>query len=257
MPSHQGACRRAAALAAVLFSSVALPPSATAVEYRLQVVSVYEESFAALLRRGELAYGASGPGLDRLEASLDRGEFPRGAALYDRAPRAVSAALAQAHGAAPVRAEHSGDGGPGLWHEVRWDGRPDEQTVWRVVPTGLRHAELDRVALKGRGPLRQFLPFSVAARGHRGGAVSVPLGLLSAQEERGMPWTAYLSGVLDLSEGIAALIGVNASASFPDHVYLIVRHGKGPATYKAVLGWRPRHGSHLNDIEAPGGDHPR
>src|ERR687891_2145526 len=53
--------RRATAVAALLLALLALAPGALAIEYRLQVVSVYEESFAALLRRGEFTYGALGP----------------------------------------------------------------------------------------------------------------------------------------------------------------------------------------------------
>ena len=248
--------RRATALAALLLALLALAPGALAIEYRLQVVSVYEESFAALLRRGEFTYGASGPGLDRLEASLDRDEFPSGAILYDRPVHALSTDVARTYGAVPVRAELS-EGITRLWREFRWDGRPGEQTVWRVAPSGLRIAELDRVALRGQGPLRQFLPFTAARNGHRGEALRVPLDFLLAQEARGTTWPAYLSRVLEISEGIAAVVGVNASPSFPDHVYLILRHAPEPATYKAILGWRPRDGAHLNDLEAPGLDHSR
>lgn len=249
---------RAAAGAAVLLAVLALAPAAAAVEYRLQVVSLYEESFAALLRRGEFVYGASGPGLNRLEASLDRGEFPHGAILYDRPLQSVSPEVARAYGAAPVRPEIPADGERRLWHELRWDGQPGQQSVWKISPSGLRIGELDRVALRGGGPLRQYLPFTVpvkaSANGRRGQALSVPLFYLWAQEERGIIWPEYLSRVLDLSDGIAAVVGVNANRSFADQVYLIVRHGEQPTTYKAVLSWRARDRSHLNDLEAPGLD---
>lgn len=123
-----------------------------------------------------------------------------------------------------------------------------------MSPSGLRVGELDRVALKGRGPLRQFLPFTASTNGRRGQALSVPLLYLWAQEERGIVWPGYLSRVLELSDGIAAVVGVNANRSFADQVYLLVRHGEQPMTYKAVLSWRARDRSHLNDLEAPGLD---
>ncbi|MEX2146562.1 MAG: hypothetical protein WED01_06065 [Candidatus Rokuibacteriota bacterium] len=235
-----------------------MPLTAGAVEYRLQIVSIYEEAFAALLRPNEFADGASGPGLNRLEASLDRAEFPMGAILWDRPLQTVGEETARAYGAVTVRPDlPEVTGGRRLWHEVRWEGRPGEQSVWKVAPSGLRVGELDRVALKGRGPLRHFLPFTASASGRRGHALSVPLLYLWAEEERGTVWPGYLSRMLELSDGIAAVIGVNANRSFADHVYLLVRHGEEPTTYKAVLSWRPRDRSHLNDLETPGADHAR
>ena len=53
--------------------------------------------------------------------------------------------------------------------------------------------------------------------------------------------------MLALSEGIGAVIGLNTDRFFPDSVYLILRHGEQPTTYKAVLAWRQRR----EDIETP------
>lgn len=246
--------RRVGAAAAVLLTLLTVPLAAGAVEYRLQVVSLYEEAFGALLRLNEFVDGASGLGLNRLEASLDRAEFPMGAILGDRPPQTVGAEVARAYGAVVVRPDVPEAGGRRLWHELRWEGRPGEQTVWKVSPSGLRVGELDRVALKGRGLLRQFLPFTASTNGRRGHALRVPLLYLWTQEERGIVWSEYLSRVLELSDGIAAVVGVNANRSFPDHVYIVVRHEPEPTTYKAVLSWRARDRSHLNDLEAPGVD---
>ncbi|MGH7307281.1 MAG: hypothetical protein ACREK6_01150 [Candidatus Rokuibacteriota bacterium] len=245
-------------MATLLMALLAVPLAAWAVEYRLRVVSVYEEAFSALLRPNELVDGASGPGLDQLEASLDRGEFPMGAILWDRPLQTVSGeAAARAYGAVVVRPDLPEAGARQLWHELRWEGRPGEQTVWKVSPSGLRVGELDRVALRGRGLLRQFLPFVASTNGRRGHALSVPLLYLWAQEERGIVWPGYLSRALELSDEIAAVVGVNTNRSFADQVYLLVRHGEQPTTYKAVLSWRPRDRSHLNDLEAPGGGRTR
>lgn len=43
---------------------------------------------------------------------------------------------------------------------------------------------------------------------------------------------------MDLSDGLAAVVGVNANGSFADQVYLLVKHGEQPMTYEAVLSWR-------------------
>ncbi|HXG01883.1 MAG TPA: hypothetical protein VNO23_00520 [Candidatus Binatia bacterium] len=249
--------RSAAVLIFFLLSLLGAPFPVGAVEYRLRVVSLYQEAFSALLRAGELADGASGPGLDRLEATLDGGTLSLGAVLWDRPPQAVAAEIARAYGAVPARPDvPEAVERLRAWNELRWDGRPGERTVWKVSPSGLRVGELERVALRGRGPLRQFLPFT-AVRGDRSPALSVPLLYLWAHEDRGTIWSGYLSGVLDLAHGIAAVVGVNANRSIPDQVYLIVRHEDVPTTYKAVLSWRPRDRSHLNDLEAPDADQMR
>jgi hypothetical protein len=251
----RGTRRRRAPGAAVLVllaAWLAAPRPAAAVEYRLRVVSVHQEAFSALLEPHELADGAAGPGLERLEASLDGRQFPMGAILWDRAPQPVAADAARAYGAVAVRADASQTEGRPVWHEVRWDGRPGDLTVWRVAPSGLRIGELERVALRGRGPLRQYLPL-LARHDHRRPALSVPLLYLWAQEDRGRVWSGYLSRVADLAPGIAAVVGVNANRSFPDQVYLLVRHDAEPTTYKAILSWRPRDG-YLSDLEAPGVD---
>ncbi len=87
----------------------------------------------------------------------------------------------------------------------------------------------------------------MAAQSAKLPAVSFPLNFLWAQEERGAAWGKYVSPVLDLGGGIAAVVGVNHDRLFPDRVYLIVAHGEQPTTYKAVLAWHTRH----EDVETP------
>lgn len=219
--------------------ALALP--ARAVEYRLQVVSIFESTFVSFLKPGELKDGASGPGLDRLEASLDRGDVPRGAILFDRRVQPVRESLARAYGGAPVVPEiKPGGGGSTVWDEVTWDGKPGERSVWLVSPT-LRHIqEVYRVALKGSGPLRHFQPYSFPINGTKAPAVMLPLNFLWAQEERGTAWDKYISRSLDLDNGIGVVVGVNFNATFPDQLYLIASQTERLTTYKAVLVWRQR-----------------
>lgn len=219
-------------------TGIAFP--AWAVQYRLQVVSLYEEAFSFFLRSGEFANGASGPGLDRLEAAMDRGEVPRGVLLYDRPLQPVSEGIARAYGGNPVGGEmRRGGAERGLWDEVRWEGKPGDQSVWIVAPNTPRTQELFRVALKGHGPLRQFQPYP-PANSPKVSAVSFPLNFLWAEEERGTAWHKYVSRALDLGDGIGAVVALNHNPVFADHVYLIVKQGDEPTTYKAVLVWRRR-----------------
>lgn len=237
---------RLALVLSLLLQATAL--SAWAVEYRLQVVNLYENSFASFLKPGELKDGASGPGLVALEASLDRGEVPTGALLYDRHLQATREGIARAYGGVPVRAAIQPGGWEAqLWDEARWEGKPGEQSVWVIVPTDRRPQELRRLALRGGGPLRQFQPYTIPPNGKRFPAVSFPLNFLWAQEELGRAWSSYVSPVLDLSDGVGAVVGVNHDRMFADHVYLIVTQGAEPTTYKAVLAWRQRR----EDIDTP------
>ncbi len=81
---------------------LSMMPAAGAVEYRLRVVSIPDTAYASFLLPGESSDGASGPGLDRLEAALDRGEFPKGPVLFDRRVQPVRESLARAYGGARV-----------------------------------------------------------------------------------------------------------------------------------------------------------
>jgi len=236
-----------------LLTLLAIARPAGAVEYRLQVVSIFQSTFASFLKAGELRDGATGPGLDRLEASLDRGDVAQGAVLFDRRVQPVAEGIARAYGGAPVLPTIKlAGGGSVVWDEVTWDGKPGERSVWLLSPILRNPQELYNAALKGTGPLRRFQPYTVPTNGTRAAVVTFPLNFLWAQEERGTAWDRYLSRGLDLTGGIGAVVGVNHSTLFPDQVHLVVSQAETPTTYKAVLVWRQRN----LDREAPGTDNP-
>ena len=115
---------------------LAVVSPASAVEYRLQVVSLFTTAFASFMLPGEFADGASGPGLNRLEASLDGGQVANGSALFDRRVQPVRESLGRAYGGSRVipQVKLAGDG-PTLWDEIAWEGNPGERSVWLVSPT--------------------------------------------------------------------------------------------------------------------------
>lgn len=220
-----------------LMAGSALP--AAAVEYRLQVVSLYEESFAHFLDPGSVRDGSSSPGLDRLETTMDRAELPKGALVYDRPLHAAGEATAQAFGAVRIRGEvrPAGDGRE-QWTEVRWEGKPGERSVWIVGGVSPHFQEVRHLALKGNGSLRYFIPHGANARGAE--ALRLPLMWVQFWEARGGFWERHLSRLVNLGSGIAAVVGENDNPLFADFVYILVNHAAQPATYKAVLGWRRR-----------------
>ncbi|HYB71501.1 MAG TPA: hypothetical protein VEH80_12545 [Candidatus Bathyarchaeia archaeon] len=216
-----------------------VPLSAGAVEYRLNVASLWDSALPAYLSTAELYDGASGPGLARLEENLDQGEVPPGVMLSDRPLRWASESVAHAYGTVRVLAEirHAGEGAL-RWDEVRWEGKPGERSVWVIAPGGRARAHsLYRAALKGDGPMRQFMAY-IPVNGNRSPAVKYGLSFLWFYEERGGLWERYLSRSLDLHDGLGAVVGENSNRTFPDQVYLVVQQGAQPTTYKAVLVWR-------------------
>jgi hypothetical protein len=217
-------------------------PPAFAVEYRLQVISLFERGMVSVLRPGELREGASGPGLDRMEASLDRGAVGAGAVLWDRRVRPVSDQVAKAWGAVPVRATVTpppGEIGP-LWDTVTWEAEPGTHSVWLVAPTGHFIRELYRVALRGAGSMRHHQPYALPRDAGQVGALRLPLNFVWFHEERGTIWSKYVAPRVDLAPGIAIVAAGDETSPSPDSVYLIVGHAPGPLTYKAVLGYRQR-----------------
>src|SRR4029450_7756847 len=89
---------RLIALLVVTMVEVGLPVPAAAVEYRLNVVNLYEGAFAAFLGSREWNDGAAGPGLNRLEASLDQGAVGKGNLLYDRPVQPAPGGIPRARG---------------------------------------------------------------------------------------------------------------------------------------------------------------
>jgi hypothetical protein len=209
-------------------------------EYRLQVASMYEAVFIAYLNKpAELAAGATGPGLDRLESLLDAGELGKGGLLLDRHLQAPPERLARLLASARFLGEiRRGGAGQTLWDEVRWEGEPGGQSIWVVRPAERRPQELARVAVRAAGPLRHHEPVAATGGGERAVAVRLPLATLLAEEDRRTLWTHLLGPAMDLRGGLAAVVGVNEDRTHPDLVYLVVSHDPVPTTYKAVLVWR-------------------
>jgi hypothetical protein len=222
---------------------------AGAVEYRLQVVSVFQEALTSFLKPGEVRDGASGPGLDQLEAALDQGRVPPGAVLWDRRVLPAHERPAAAWGAVAPKVTLLPAGNGRVWDEVRWEGNPGDQTVWLIAPGGRNTQELYRLALRGTGPMRYYQPYNPAWDVKPQAAPKYPLSFIWFYEERGTIWSRYVSRSLDLGQGIAIVLGTNENdnASFPDSVYILVRHAAQPTTYKTALGWKQRD----SDREAP------
>ncbi len=242
----------------IVFASVALLPlcatSAEAMEYRLQVANVRDEAFTSYLKPGEVNDGATGPGLERLEASLDKGDFPMAVLLYDRHLQAATEATARAYGGVPVRADvKNGGDGTQRWDEAHWEGMPGEQSVWVVASQARRPGDLYRMAIRGQGPVRHFLPYGVTNGSYKLPVVKFPLNYLFSRQEDADFWVKRIAPVLDLTEGIGVIAAAREGVLDADEAYIVVTHSAEPTTYKAVLAWRERY----SDQQAPGKRFPR
>jgi hypothetical protein len=215
-------------------------PLAQAVEYRLQIVSMWESGFTGFVKPGELGDGASGPGLDHLAGSLDRGNAPEGPLLSDRTVRWASERVARAYGAVHVLPEvKPGGEGTAQWDNVRWDGKTGERSVLVVAPSGRgRPQELYHVVLKGTGPLRHFIPYALSSNRRKLATVRYPLEFLWFHEEGADLWDKFLSQAMDLGNGIGVVVGSSPNSTFPDQVYVVVSQAEQPTTYKVILVWR-------------------
>lgn len=234
-------------VAALALVAAAAPSSAA--EYRLQVASVLDAAFRSFMKPGEAGDGATGPGLERLEASLDEGSMPKAVLLWDRHLQAASESTARAYGGVPVRADvKKGGDGRQRWDEVLWEGAPGEQSVWVVVPGARRHGELYRVALRGAGPIRHHVPYAGTSEDRKLQVVSFFSDFLWSHEEDADFWPKRLAPVLDLGAGVAVIVGSNAAHRDADRAWIVVVHSAASATYKVVLGWRER----PSERESPG-----
>lgn len=230
---------------------LAVNAPAQAAEYRLQVANLFDTSFAHFLD-GKIGRGEGELTLDRLERSLDGAVLPKGALLYDRTFQPVPAGSARAFGAVPTRGQVKPAEDGRRWEEVAWEGRPGERSVWVVGSLTTRDQEVIHVALKGTGPLRYHIPYTVSFRPRPAAAISYSLQFLRFYEEKGNLWDRYLSKTTALADRIAAVVGINENPSFGDWVYILVENPPGPTTFKAVIGWDRRRSADRSNLEGPG-----
>ncbi len=214
---------------------IVAPGPSWAVEYTLEIANLQEEAFSYYVR-GPVGRGVGEARLPDLGRSLDAGGVGAGALLFDRAPDPARATEARSLGATPVRTvKQAGPDDTGEWTVVRWEGNPGERTVW-VIRGATSRQKVGRLALGGSsGDLRFFLPYAVTSSPHPSAAVAYPLTFLRASED-GLPvWEKSLARAVDLSDGLAAVVGQDGVGG--DWVYLIVDQPPQPTTFKAVVGW--------------------
>jgi hypothetical protein len=231
---------------ALALLSLATP--ATAVEYRLRIANIFDQSLASFLRPGEFNDGSASPGLQRLDEFLTQGTGDRGMIVTQRPLAAVPESIARAWGGVSVSAPIARGGVVAYWDEVRWDGRPGERSVWIVKSDGrMRPQSIQRVVLGGTTPPTLFRPYSADCGKIRVPAMQMPVPLMAFQESRGDIWDKYVAKSLDLRHGVGVVVGTSTNAVLPDLAYIIVQQGAEPTSFEVVLSWAS------SEAEGPGG----
>jgi hypothetical protein len=236
-------------VAATVLALFAWTGPAWALEYRLLVASLHEKSFAYYLD-GAPSHGRSEAPMERLERALDAADMPAGAMLLGRSLMPARGEERAAFGAVAVKAEVSRVEGMRGWEVLSWEGKPGERSLWVFSGGRMHDQEIARVALKGAGPLRPYVPSRISSK--PAAVVSMPLGFLAFHAERGGLRERYLARGLGLDGGIAAVVGVNDDPTMADSLYVLVEHPQGPVTFKVVVAWVRRPSTSWSDIEGGG-----
>jgi hypothetical protein len=223
-----------------LIALLLLSHPAHAVEYRLLVASVFDTSLTFFVSTNELTYGASGPGLQRLETALSTGGIDWGSMPAGRPLTGVPDSIARAWSGVGIRADILRGGvDAGRWDEVRWEGKPGERSIWLIKATGSnRPQSVQRVTLEsGTRPARLYPPYVFTGGSGRLAVMQIPQSLIAFSEARGNLWDKWVGRGLDLGQGIGAVVGLSPNALNPDLVYLVVQQGDQPTSYRAVISW--------------------
>lgn len=229
------------------------PAPAAAVEYSLRVSHLLDRSFDYFVR-GPIGKGEGELPLPALESALDAGKIGSGALLYDRQVHPAGKDVALAFGAVAVRpTAYASAEDSGLWTTVRWEGKPGQRVVWVLRPSTTQHLQrVAELALSGTAKgLRYFIPYGVTLSPTPSVVVSIPLTFLRSSES-GVPiWEKFLVRAVDLSRGLAAVVGGN-TLNDADWVYVVIQQPADPTTFSAVVAWKAHGGFDVQSAGAVG-----
>ena len=223
-------------------------PAAWAVEYRLLVANLHEQSYFYYVGRN----GAEDR-LDRLDVAQDSGRVPPGVFIPDRAIQPLQRPLVGAFESVVARPKETSPGDR-QWDEIHWEGPPGGRTVWVISGASTLFQEVTGVGLRaGSGPFRHYYPYRAAALSREQlRALVFPLTLIQAAEGKTGLWSRWLQPRLDLRNGLAVIVGENPNLFYPDPVYVVIENAPEPTTYKLALAWRHRPAARIQQFEGVG-----
>jgi hypothetical protein len=207
-----------------------------AVEYRLQIVNLDFLTLSAYTDPSTPGQAGEGS-LRRLEASLDRMEFPPGALIPGREVLLLD--NPGYGGIVPSRLSILPATREQAWTTLVWDANPGETIVFVVKSDMPAWQEVWNIGANPEGTLRRLSLGGPSLFGGRSYEVpQVSYDFLANAVDRGTfpSWVAQNARALN---GMSLVIGQGRHRIYnPDRVYVSLRLAAEPHTYKVAIGWR-------------------
>jgi len=241
-------------IVALLLAIVAPASVATAAEYRLRVANLDDEAYFHFADR-DGNDSASPFVLRRLEPALEQRTVPGGVFVPSRTLLPADPGRVRSFGAVEARPLPDQRRDTGQWQEIRWEGKPGERAVWVIQGDGVQVRQgVVGVGLRApRGEFRHYIPFTPVPGAWKVRAARLGLDFIDFWYGQDGLWQRFLGHRLDLATGIAAVVGENPNAVYPDSVFLVIDQPPAPATYDVVIAWRNRSRGQFNRYhEGPG-----
>jgi len=206
------------------------------VEYRLQVANLDYLTLSAYSDRS--LPGQPGEGsLSRLEARLDKMEFPTGALIPGR--EVLLSDDPRYGGIVPNRLSTLPATHDQAWTTFVWDANPGESIAFLVKSEMVAWQEVWMLGANPEGALRRLSignPSFFGGRSYEVPRVAYDF-LANAVDQGTFPnWMAQNAKSLN---GMALAIGQGRHRIYnPDRVYIMLKLAAEPRTYKVVIGWR-------------------
>jgi hypothetical protein len=210
----------------------ALP--AWAVEYRLQVANIDDETFASYEGKAPSFWSMKEP-MGRLEARLDDNQFSRNAILPGHRVELVQDPAYG--GITPTKVSRLPATRDQDWSTVVFDANPGDTVIFVVRPDIAAWEQAEDVASDVKGKFRRL---SIGGPGFFGGSREVPQvdqEFLANAAERGTfpQWVAEHATAVD---GMSFVVGQGENTqAYPDRVYIVLKLPPEPHTFHVVIGW--------------------
>ena len=209
---------------------------AWAVEYRLQIVNLDFLTLSAYTDPSTPGQAGEGS-LRRLEASLDRMEFPPGALIPGREVLLLD--NPGYGGVVPSRLSILPATREQAWTTLVWDANPGDTIVFVVKSDMAAWQEVWNIGANPEGTLRRLSLGGPSLFGARSYEVpQVSYDFLANAVDRGT-FTSWVAQHAKALNGMSLVIGQGRHRIYnPDRVYVSLRLAAEPRTYKVVIGWR-------------------
>lgn len=211
---------------------------ATATEYRLQVTNVDYLTFSRYLENSTPPWRGE-ERMERLEARLDRQEFPTAAVIPGREVRLLEAP--DYGGKPPARLAVLPATRHQAWTTLVWEGKPGDAVAFLVKTDMVAWQEVWMVATNAEGVLRRLSIGGPALFGRQWQQVpEVSYDYIANAVDRGT-FPAWVERHAKAIHGMSVVVARGRHVFYnPDRVYTLIKLPPEARTFKLVIGWRDR-----------------